>query len=148
MSDKTLLQATMLNLEAERLAYSERAYAEYLQASGRDASESIDHDQSAQKFSDADMAEAFESTLHSHAEALEKLHKIDFSAKSVAELGAAVRFGGRWFVVAVATAAFTCDGLTYMGISEEAPIFKAMQGKSMGETFEFNGRELELEAVA
>jgi hypothetical protein len=148
MSDKTLLQATMLNLEAERLAYSERAYAEYLHASARDASEPVDHDQSAQKFSDADMAEAFESALHSHAEALAKLRKIDFGAKSVAEAGAVVRFGGRWFVVAVATAPFTCDGITYMGISEDAPIFKAMGGKRVGETFQFNGRELELEDLA
>src|ERR1700709_2083795 len=39
MIDKTVLRNTLLGLEAERLAYSERAYAQYLRGSARDYSE-------------------------------------------------------------------------------------------------------------
>jgi hypothetical protein len=148
MIDKTVLRNTLLGLEAERLAYSERAYAQYLRGSARDYSEPVDHGQFSQEFSDAELAQAFECTLHTHAEAMAKLREIDFGAKTEVEAGAVVRFGGREFVISVATSAFVCDGIDYMGISEEAPLFRAMAGKRAGESFEFNGRELKIEAVS
>jgi transcription elongation GreA/GreB family factor len=148
MTDKTLLKNTMLGLEAEKLAYSEQAYAAFLSGSARDYSEAADHGQISQESNDAELAQGFEGPIHTLEEAMVKLRAIDFSAKTEVEEGAAVRFGGNWFVIAVATAEFDCDGITYMGISKDAPIFKAMEGKSAGEKFEFNGRKMKIEAVA
>jgi hypothetical protein len=148
MNDKALLKKTMLSLEAEKLVHSERAYAEYLRSSAHDYGESADHGQTSQEFEDAEVALAFECPLHTQAEALDKLRKVDFGAKSEVEEGAVVRFGGQWFVIAVATSPFICEGITYMGISKEAPIFKALEGKRAGEIFEFSGSKLKIEAVA
>ncbi|HEY4309354.1 MAG TPA: hypothetical protein VGN12_07875 [Pirellulales bacterium] len=147
MSSKLLLKNIMLSLEAEKLAHSEQAYAEYLRNSARDYSESADHGQTSQEFEDAEVALAFEGPLHTEAQALDKLHKIDFGVKSEVKEGAVVRFNSQWFVIAIATSQFVCDGVTFMGISKEAPIFKAMKSKRAGEIFDFNGRKIKIEAV-
>ena len=47
---------------------------------------------------------------------------MDFAPKSKVEEGAAVKLGGRFFVIAVSTA-FVCDGNEIMGISTQAPIY-------------------------
>ena len=147
MCDKNLIKHTMLNLEAEELAVSERAYAEYLRGSTHDRSEATDSGQDSQEAFDADLAQAFECPLHVHAEALEKLRQINFGPKLVVEEGSVVRFEGRWFVIAIATKAFECSGVSYMGISLDAPIFKAMEGRSAGERLTFKGRCLTIQAV-
>jgi hypothetical protein len=146
--NKALLKTTMLNLATERLIYSERAYAHYLCRSAHDQSEARDRGQVSQQFGDAEIAQAFECPLHTHTEALDTLRAIDFGPKQEVVEGAAVCFNGRWFVVAIATTEFVCDRITYMGISRQAPIFKAMEGKAAGDVFEFNGREIRIEAVA
>lgn len=59
-----------------------------------------------------------------------------------------MRLSGRYFVIAVSTGKFTCDGRELMGISTKAPIFEAIEGARTGETVEFNGRMLVIEDVA
>jgi hypothetical protein len=63
------------------------------------------------------------------------------------EEGAIVKVAGRQFVVAVATDRFSCDGHELMGISAQAPLYAAIEGKQAGETCRFNGRDIEIEAV-
>jgi hypothetical protein len=63
------------------------------------------------------------------------------------EEGAIVNVARRQFVVAVATDRFTCDGKELMGISTAAPLYAAIEGKRAGETCNFNGHEIEVEAV-
>ena len=44
---------------------------------------------------------------------------MDFAPKSKVEEGAAVKLGGRFFVIAVSTGVFVCDGNEAMGISTQ-----------------------------
>jgi hypothetical protein len=137
----------MLDLESGELAFSERAYADYLRGIVHDYGESTDHGQTAQEMANAELAQAFECPLHTHADSLDRLRQIDFGPRSEVEEGAVVRLGGQWFVIAVATKEFVCSGVTYMGISREAPIFKALEGKRVNDNILFNGRRLIIEAV-
>jgi hypothetical protein len=59
-----------------------------------------------------------------------------------------VRLTGRYFIIAVSTGKFTCDGRDVMGISTMAPIFESIEGARAGETVDFNGRKLLIEEVA
>jgi hypothetical protein len=79
---------------------------------------------------------------------LDKLREVDFGPKSTVTEGALVRLSGRYFVIAVSTSKFTCDGREVMGISTMAPIFEAIEGARAGETVEFNGRKLVIKDVA
>jgi hypothetical protein len=76
------------------------------------------------------------------------LREIDFGPKSTVTEGSLVRISGRYFVIAVSTSKFTCDGHEVMGISSKAPIFEAIEGARAGETVEFNGRKFVVEEVA
>jgi hypothetical protein len=72
----------------------------------------------------------------------------DFGPKSKVEEGAAVKLGGRFFVIAVSTGKFVCDGNEIMGISTQAPIYAELEGKRAGDAISFNGTELVIEEVA
>lgn len=50
---------------------------------------------------------------------------------------------GKYFV-AVASDAFTLDGVEYLGISTDSPLFKALLGKHDGDTVTVNGNEFTL----
>jgi hypothetical protein len=148
MFDKTSLKSKMLGLEKEKLDYSRQVYADYLSGASRGGSMQTDHDDVSHRVSDGELAEAFECPLHTHAEALETLQRVDFGPKVDVREGALVRFGGQWFVVAIPTSEFTCNGVTYIGISTLAPIFGVMHGKRAGEVFDFRGRCIRIEDVA
>jgi hypothetical protein len=73
---------------------------------------------------------------------------MDFGPKSKVEEGAAVKLGGRFFVIAVSTGVFVCDGNEAMGISTQAPIYAELEGKRVGDAISFNGTEFVIEEVA
>ena len=93
------------------------------------------------------MAQAFDHPVQDHAQKIAALRQIDFGPKEVVEPGAVVRFNGRNFVVSVATDTFECEGKVFMGISPQAPVFRAIEGRGPGETCSVNGRDVEIEAV-
>ena len=148
MLSKTSLQTTIRSLQEAQLRQSRDAYASYLAEARRERSEPVDQDQASQEFGNAELAEYFEGPTRTHEAALARLRSIDFGPKSRVEEGAAVQVDDRWYVVGVATQAFVCDGQTYMGISTEAPIYKALEGAMAGDGVEFRGRVWNIRAVA
>jgi len=50
------------------------------------------------------------------------LREVDYGPKSAVTQGALLRLSGRYFVIAVSTSKFTCDGREVMGISTMAPM--------------------------
>lgn len=147
MNDKLLLKNTMLNLEARKLAYTKQAYVDYLHDSAPDYSEARDHGEFSLRFNDAEIAQAFECPLHSYEDAISTIDAIDFGPKTRVEPGAVIQLEGKWFVVGAATAPFTCQGTTYLGISTQAPVYQCLEGKRAGETCKWNDKELQLNAV-
>jgi hypothetical protein len=93
------------------------------------------------------LSEALDDTLHNHTDKLDKLREVDFGPKSIVTEGALVRLSGRYFVIAVSTSKFACDGQEVMGISTMAPIFKVIEGARAGEAVEFNGKNLVIEDI-
>lgn len=147
MLNKERVKQTMLDLEQRRFDASKDAYLGYVSSARLDRTEPIENDELAQAAFARDLSEAFDEPVHSHADKIAKLQRIDFGPKSAVEEGAIVKVGGRQFVIAVATDRFSCDGLELMGISAQAPLYAAIEGKKAGETCRFNGRDIEIEAV-
>jgi hypothetical protein len=148
MLSKTSLQTTIQSLQEGQLQQSRDAYAAYLAGARHDRSEPTDQDQASQEFGYAELAEYFEAPTRTHEAALRRLRSMDFGPKSRVEEGAAVQVDSRWYVVGVATQTFVCEGQTYMGISTEAPIYRALEGAMAGDDVEFRGRILKIQAVA
>lgn len=146
--DKNAIRETMLSLEGAALQSARDEYYAYVASARLDRSEPIEDDEQAQAEFASDLSEALDDTLHERADKLEKLREVDFGPKSTVTEGALVRLSGRYFVVAVSTGRFTCDGREVMGISTMAPIFGAIKGARAGDTAEFHGRQLVVEEVA
>jgi hypothetical protein len=146
--DKNIIKETMLSLEGAVLQSTREKYFDYVALARLDRSEPIEDDEQAQAEIASDLSEALDDTLHGHTDKLDKLKEIDFGPKSTVTEGALVRLSGRYFVIAVSTSKFKCDGREVMGISTMAPIFETIKGARAGETVEFNGRKLVIEDVA
>lgn len=145
--DKQSVKITMLSLEEDALKAARETYLAYVADARLDRSEPIESDEQAQAEIASDLSEAFDQPIHTHEEKIQKLKTIDFGPKSEVSEGAIVNINGCYFVIAVSTARFNCEGTELMGISTAAPIYAAMEGKRPGETCTFNGRSLVLEEV-
>ena len=145
--DKERVKQTMLELEQQQFEASKDAYLGFVSSARLDRTEPIENDELAQAAFARDLSEAFDEPVHAHADKIAKLQRIDFGPKSAVEEGAIIKVAGRQFVVAVATDRFTCDGNELMGISTAAPLYAAIEGKQAGDTSNFKGRDIKIEAV-
>jgi hypothetical protein len=143
--DKNIIKETMLSLEGAVLETDRQKYFDYVAGARLDRSKPIERDEQAHAEIAGELSEALDDTVHDRTDKLDRLREIDFGPKSTVTEGALVRLSGRYFVVAVSTSKFTCDGREVMGIST---IFKAIEGARAGETVEFGGRTLVIEDVA
>ncbi|PNS07531.1 hypothetical protein [Solilutibacter silvestris] len=145
--DKTALRDALLALETHELQAAREAYADYLAASKPDNTEAQDVQDHSLEVEDAELASGLEAPLQQAQDAMARLQAIDFGAKTEVSPGAVIRMGGKRFVVAVATQPFEVGGVTYMGMSTSAPLYRAAQGLSAGDTASFNGRTITIEQV-
>lgn len=146
--DKQIIRETMLSLEIDALASAREKYLAYVGDARLDRSEPIENDEQAQAEIASDLSEALDDTVRDHVSKLEKLQKIDFGPKSTVQQGALVKLSGRYFIVAVSTARFSCAGQELIGISDMSPIFAEIEGMGAGESLDFKGRMLTIEQVA
>jgi hypothetical protein len=63
------------------------------------------------------------------------------SINKIAEFGAVVITDNSRFFISISCGKIEVDGYSYYAISPMVPLFKAMEGKKKGETFEFNGKK-------
>ena len=146
--NKDHIRETMLSLETAALTSAREIYLDYVSTARIDRSEPVERDEHAQAEIAGDFSESLDDTLHDQVDKLETLRTIDFDPKSTVSEGAVVKLSGRWFVIAVSTSKFTCQGRELMGISTMAPIFEAIEGAKAGEVVQFKGRTLTVEDVA
>ena len=95
-----------------------------------------------------DLGELFEQSVARQQALLSTLESLDFSPTDTVRPGAVVAFGGAHFVVGVVADEFEVDGVTYEGISADAPVGEAIVGLKAGDTFTFNERTQTLDVVA
>src|SRR3954462_13439258 len=86
--NKQTLKQTMLSLEVRDLESAREKYLEYVGSARLDRSEPIEDDEQAQAELASRLSEAFDDTIHSHSDKIEKLSAMDFGPKSKVEEGA------------------------------------------------------------
>ena len=147
MIDKSHLRTTMLALTEAELAQAHKTYERFLAAARLDRFEPVENDEQAQAETAADLAEAFDDREHEAQAKIAAIAGLDFGPKTEVGPGAAVRIGDRFLVVGVSTGEFTCQGQKFIGISQAAPIYEALEGKKAGEVCEFRGRKMKVTEV-
>lgn len=141
------LRDRMLKLEELELATAVEHHERFLHDAVVDNTETRDNSDIAEARENADLAAAFDEPVHRHHAKIDVLENLDMSLTDTVRLGSVVMFNNRSFVVAVSTGRFDHDGKTYMGISTQSPIYKAMEGLQAGDSFTHNGKEFTLDAV-
>lgn len=144
---KFALRDRMLSLEAAELTTAKEHYDSFIADAKLDDLEQHDNSDIAEARENADLAAGFDHPVKDHHAKIEALEKLDFSVIYRVEPGAVVGFGGRHVVVAVSTAQFDHDGVRYLGISPQSPIYKAMEGLAAGDSFLFNGKDVRIDVV-
>ncbi|GAA6200014.1 hypothetical protein [Aquicoccus sp. SU-CL01552] len=137
----------LLSLESEELATALAHYEAHMEGSVLDDREGHDRDEISASTEAVGLAAAFHHPVMTHHAKVDVIENLDFTPTDTVRPGAIVTFDGRKLIVAVSTARFDVDGVTYMGISPESPIYKAMDGLKAGDSFAFQGREIEIEDV-
>lgn len=136
-----------MSLEEEALAAAKSHYESFLKEAVMDRRESHDKDEMADARESADLAAAFDAPVYTHQAKIDAIENADFSLTDTVAPGAVLSFNDRHFVVITSTSKFDCGGKTYMGISTQSPIYRAIEGLKAGDTFTHNGREYTLDDV-
>lgn len=144
---KSTLRNRMLSLEAEELTAAKEHHDRFLAEARLGDREQFDNSDIAEARENADLAAAFDHPVKDHQSKIDVLENLDFSVTEQVQPGAVVGFNGKHLVVAVATAQFEHEGVSYMGISPQSPIYKAMDGLAAGDCFLFNGKEIAIDEV-
>lgn len=90
------------------------------------------------------MFEQIDATQQARIDAAKAL---DMSPTSTVAPGAVVVLDGSSYVVGVPTDQFTSGGVSYAGISTDAPLYEQLKGRSAGESVTFNGTTSTIDAV-
>lgn len=132
---------------AAALAASRERYEQQQAASELDQDGTIAPDDLSQADQAGDLA-GFAGDAIAEAEAtLAAIDALDLSATDAVRPGAVVGFGGARYLVGVAAAPVTVDGVEYEGVSADSPVFAAIDGRHAGETFVVNDTEQTLDEV-
>ena len=147
--DKVALKAKMLSLENAVIEQAQRAYDEFVGNARVDREQAVELDDVAQSSTQRDLAEEVADQLNEHDAHIAKIKATSFEPATEVQPGAVVKLVGsdRHLVVAISTVEFVCQGVGYLGISPESPIYQAMEGLEAGDAFEINGQEREVERV-
>ncbi len=74
--------------------------------------------------------------------------QLDFGPADEVRPGAIVVLDDNHYVVGVVSSSFESDGVTYEGMTTDAPLYDAMKGLRAGDTFTFDATEHQISAVS
>ena len=78
---------------------------------------------------------------------LQQIDQLDVAPTGVVAPGAIVAYGGDRYLVGVVTDGFDCDGVSYLGIATDAPVYPKLVGLRQGDTFSYNDITFRLDLV-
>lgn len=145
--DKNAIKQALIKLERHHIDEAEMKYDDFLSGNLIDREETVDDDDQSHHRQSIEISDQLEHQAHVHIDHLKAINTISFEPTKVVRPGAIVSVNGRCMIVAVPKTPFTIDGRHFMGISVNAPIYKHLEGKKAGDTFEFNNKKFTIEVV-
>lgn len=140
MFDKTHLRDTLLALERADIAATQRSYDAYFGEATTLDDRVSDFEHAATVVRDRPVLERIEALEHEHGHHVQTIAAMSFGPSVTVSPGAVVQIDDRFVVVAVPAPEFVYEEVRMIGISTDAPLFRAMKGLRLGDAFEFNHR--------
>lgn len=151
MQDRAMLKQAirdrLMAIEAAALETAKEHLQVFRKESQLDDREGHDKDDVAASRENADLAAAFDAPVSAHHAKIDVIENLDFSLTDTVAPGAAVLLPDLSFIVAVSTEKFEVNGRTFMGISPQSPIYRAMDGLGAGDSFTHAGKDYEIQDV-
>lgn len=110
--------------------------------------DSFQEDDLSQADAAGDLAGLYEEVAARQESAVAHVEALDVGPKYVVEPGAVVAFGGERYVVGVVADSFDVDGVAYEGISADSPLYAAIAGLRLGDTFTWRNETLTIDLLA
>lgn len=145
--DKSKLKQTMIEMERHSIEDVTNSHNDFFNESQVDWEQVVDADDQSHFREQTEISNELDRQIIEHEEHLLALANISFDESDIVEPGAIVTVSGRHMIVAVSKPRFQFEGQDFIGISADAPIYPAMEGKKAGDVFTFKGRKFKIESV-
>ncbi len=146
--DKQRLKDALINHLRDAVAAVRQSVSAEDSAALLDQTSSFTVDDQSQSDEAGAMAAIFAESVARAEDHLAAVEALDMAPREQVQPGAVVGFGDQRYVVGVVTGPLACDGVDYEGISTDAEMYAAIQGRQLGEEFEFRGRRLSIDFLA
>ena len=136
--NKQDLKKVLIQMELARVEQNEVNYAEYLSGNSRACDQVIDLGDHSQLNVRTGLTEKLDSQIHLHEKKLDVIKRLKFEPTSKVELGAIIETDNIFLIIATSIPPFEYDNRIFIGVSTEAPLFKCLEGKSIGDNCVYN----------
>lgn len=150
MDDKAKLrvkEALIAHLEAS-LRATDAAVSREDSAARLDPDSSFSVDDQSQSDEAGDLSGLYEDVAERQHNTVTQAESLDFAPTSEIRPGAIVVLDDNHYVVGVVSSPFECDGITYEGMTTDAPLYDALKGLGTGDTVTFAATEHHIHSVA
>lgn len=149
MDDKAKLrvkEALVAHLEAH-LRATDAAVGREDSAARLDPDSSFSVDDQSQSGEAGDLGRLYEDVAERQHTTVAHAKSLDFATTSEIRPGAIVVLDDNHYVVGVVSSPFECDGVTYEGMTTDAPLYDALKDLHPGDTFTFAATEHRIDSV-
>ena len=138
--------ALVAHLE-EHLRATDAAMGREDSAARLDPDSTFSVDDQSQSDAAADLGGLYERVGERQHSAVARAQSLDFDPATEVGPGAIVVLDDDHYVVGVVSSPFDCDGVTYEGMTTDAPLYSAIKGLRAGDSFTFDATEHHVDAV-
>ncbi len=145
--DKLALKLEIIKNQNEQLKTLEDDYANYQESSKLNLDDNLDTDDLSHRTQAQEYTQVLDKQIHQLSDDLKKITNTSFDKKNIITSGAVAKVNGQYYIIGIPACRFDFDGANYIAMSPEAPLYKAMMGKTENESFIFNDTTFLVEVV-
>lgn len=145
--DKVKVKQHIVKIQAAVVADLEKAFSRDLASADIDETETKDPEDYSHQTELNEMARTQELRLQRSKLDLRYIEDLPLEKNDLVEEGALVETETYHFYIGIAVHPFKIDGKQIAGISMESPIYRAMQGRTEGESFTYNDNRYTIKSI-
>lgn len=136
---KEEIKNKLIELQKKMIAEFEEKVQDVHSMVDIDEEDTHDPEDFSHQYEAGEMEQLVKSQLYRAKEKLNDLKNMSIEPSSIVESGAIVETDKRNFVIGFSSTPFEIDEKEFVGISKGAPVYAAMDGKKVGDSFEVGG---------
>lgn len=136
--NKLEIKNYLIQQEFAKVDQSDLNYSNYLCGKGRACDQVIDMGDKAQLNARTEISEKLDKHTQIHEKNLKFIKNLSFEPTSIIELGAIVETDKIFLIISTSIKPFEYDNKQFVGVSINAPLYKCLEGKTIGEECIYN----------